>query len=287
MGAAGRFIGRGRRLRAGIGALAFVATLAVAQSRPVETTDFRATYAITLGGVVIGRASAESRFSGSSYVAAIRGSTSGMSRMVSDATAELSGSGRIAGSRVLPSSFNLETIENGFGTHVQMAMQAGRVTNLVAVPSLARANDRVPVTPSHKTDVVDPLSAFLVPMDRPGLPIGRVACNRRVKVFDGWTRFDVALYYKETKAVDGGSDTYAGRVVVCGARYIPVAGHRSSTDSVNDLVDNDRVEVWLVPIDNMALLVPFRIIIGTRWGDLIVYATHFTADATEHRASLN
>src|SRR5262249_31361457 len=131
-----------------------------------ESTDFHATYAITLGGIVIGHASAESRFTGSSYLAAIKGSTGGVSRMVSDATAELTGSGQISATRVLPSSFHLETLENGFGTYVQMAMQAGRVTNLVAVPSLSVAPDRVPVTPTHKVDVVDPLSAFLVPMDQ-------------------------------------------------------------------------------------------------------------------------
>jgi len=210
-----------------------------------------------------------------------------MSRMVSDATAELSGSGKIAGKRILPSSFELETVENGFGTHVRMAMRSGRVTDLVAVPSLSRAADRIPVTQSHKTDVVDPLSAFLVPMDRPGGPIGRLACSRKIKVFDGWTRFDVELTFKGMKAVDGGADMYAGQVVVCGARFVPVAGHRLGANTLDDLIDNDRVEVWLVPIDNTALLVPFRIVLGTRWGDLVVYATRFKTTATEQRAALD
>ena len=272
---------------AGLAMLVVALSLAGAQSRAVESTDFRATYAITLGGTVIGRASAESTFTGDSYVAAIRGSTSGVSRMVTDATAQLSGSGRIAGMRVLPSSFELETKENGFGTHVQMSMRAGRVTHLLAVPSLSQAADRIPVTQSHKTDVVDPLSAFLVPMDKPGLPLGRVVCDRRIKVFDGWQRFDVDLYFKGMKAVDGGADTYAGQVVVCGARFIPVAGHRTGGQSINDLVDNDRAEVWLVPIGKSALLVPYRIVLGTSWGDLVVFATRFTATGAEQRASLN
>ena len=197
MTARSRFPGKRRWHFAGLIAVGLTVTLAAAPSRAAETTDFRATYAITLGGTVIGHASATSTFSGESYVAAIKGSTSGMSRMVSDATAEMSGSGKIAGKRVLPSSFELETVENGFGTHVRMAMRFGKVTDLVAVPSLSQAPDRIPVTASHKTDVVDPLSAFLVPTDRPGAPLGRLACNRRIKVFDGWTRFDVELYLQE------------------------------------------------------------------------------------------
>jgi hypothetical protein len=133
--------------------------------------------------------------------------------------------------------------------------------------------------------VVDPLSAFLVPMDKPGLPLGRLACSRRIKVFDGWQRFDIELTFKGMKAVDGGPDTYAGEVVVCGARFIPVAGHRAGGDSINDMVEE--VEVWLVPIEKTALLVPYRIILGTRWGDLVVYATRFAATATTERATVN
>jgi hypothetical protein len=285
MTASSRFFANRRPFLLGLWVAAFATTLAAAQSRAAETTEFRATYAITLGGTVIGRASAESTFTPSSYEAEIKGSTSGMSRMVSDATAAFSGAGRIAGKRVLPSSFALDTKENGFDTHVEMAMDAGRVTRLVAVPSLSQAPDRIPVKESDKADVVDPLSAFLVPMDKPGLPLGRLACNRRIKVFDGWQRFDVELYFKGMKAVDGGADTYAGLVVVCGARFIPVAGHRSGGDSINDMVDD--VEVWLVPVDKTAVLVPYRIVLGTRWGDLVVYATRFTATASEQRASLN
>lgn len=278
-------VGKRSRLLAGLAALLAVLGTASDTSTAVEslgTTDFRATYAITLGGTVIGRASAESKFTGGSYVAAIKGSTSGVSRMVTDGTAALSGTGRIAGKRILPASFELDTLENGFGTHVRMAMKAGRVTEVVAEPGLSKAPDRIPITSRHKTDVVDPLGAFLVPVDRPG----RQACDRVVKVFDGWTRFDVDLFFKSMKAVDGGDDTYAGEVVVCGARMIPVAGHRLGGGSISDMIDSERSEIWLVPVGDTGLMVPYRIVLGTRWGDLIVYATRFAATASAQRAAL-
>ncbi len=164
-----------------------------------------------------------------------------------------------------------------------MAMNSGKVTQVVAEPGLSKAPDRIPVTQRHKTDVVDPLGAFLVPVDRPG----REACDRVIKVFDGWTRFDVDLYFKDMKAVDGGSDTYAGEVVVCGANMIPVAGHRLGGGSMADMIDAGRSEIWLVPVGKTGLMVPYRIVLGTRWGDLIVYATRFAADAREQRASLD
>ncbi len=278
---------KGRTARLFVGGCAVGLALSFVPSglNAAEITTLKATYAIALGSIVVGHVTAESRFAGNSYVAAINGSTGGMSRLVTDARASLSGSGRISGTKVLPATFNLETIERGFGTHVAMAMSGGRITDLVAVPRLAAAADRIPVTPRHKMGIVDPLGAFIVPLDRPGVPSGRAACDRTIKVFDGWTRFDVQLFYKQTKAVDGGSNTYAGRIIVCGAHYVPVAGHRTQADSLNDLVDNDRLEVWLVPVENTTLLVPFRIVIGTRWGDLVVYATSFTTDASKEHAS--
>ena len=284
--------GDGKRSRlawAGLAVLVAATGLAIGRSQAVETggkTDFNATYAITLAGTVIGRATAKSTFTDGTYSATIKGSTTGVSRMVTDGSAALSGSGRIAGTRVLPASFELDTLENGFGTHVRMAMMSGKVTDVVAEPGLSRAPDRIPVTPRHKTDVVDPLSAFLVPLDRPGMPLGRKACDRRIKVFDGWTRFDVELYFKTMKAVDGGADTYAGTVVVCGARVYPVAGHRLGGASLADMVDTVRSEVWLAPVKDTGLLVPYRIVMGTRWGDLVVFATRFTASGVERRAAL-
>jgi hypothetical protein len=265
-------------------AAAVLVGAAAAPPSPVVVTTLKATYAISIAGLTVGKADAESRFSATGYAAAIVGSTSGMSRLVSDASARLTGNGHIAGSEVLPATYDMATSENGFSTHVSMAMREGSVTSVTALPELAAAADRIPVTASQKTNVVDPLSAFLVPLDQPGVPIGHRACNRTVRVFDGWTRYDVQLYYKETKAIDGGADTYSGRIIVCGARYVPVAGHRSMRKAVQEMADNKRLEVWLAQVGDMPVLVPFRILIGTEMGDLIIYATRFTIDSPERHA---
>ncbi|WP_421725425.1 DUF3108 domain-containing protein [Bauldia sp.] len=274
--------GLGCRLSAAL----LVALVGLSPATADTTTTLDATYTISLGSIVVGRATAESRFTGDDYIATVTGSTGGVSRLVSDAEARLSGYGRISGSSVLPASFDLETAESGFNTYVHMDIHRGQITNLIAIPSLAAAPDRVPVTATHKTDIVDPLGAFLVPLDRANARSGRAICDRTVKVFDGWTRFDIELFYKATKAVDGPSNTYAGPVIVCGARYKPIAGHRTKDDALEDLVGNDRLEVWLAPVGD-SVLVPFRIVIGTRWGDLVVHATRFTIASVEDRASLD
>ena len=270
-----------------LGAVAVICSGAVMEAgkaRAATGTTLKASYTISIGTVVIGHARADSRFSGSDYRAEISGSTGGMSRLVTDATATMSGTGSVAGETVLPDNFMLDTKEKGLETHVEMAMERGRLTSLVAMPALVDAPDRVPVTPRHTNDVVDPVAALLVPLNAKGPVSGRAICDRTIKVFDGWSRFDVALSYRGAKAVDGGSDTYAGRLVVCSARYIPVAGHRTSRSTLDDILGD--VEVWLAPVGDTQFLVPYRFEIGTPWGDLVVHATRFRVETTQDRAAL-
>jgi hypothetical protein len=268
-------------------AAALLAGAAGADAARAGDITLHATYAISISGLTVGRVEVKSDFDGNSYDATIRGSTSGPSRIVSDASAAMSGSGKFFGSRVLPNDFRMETLESGFSTHVSIAMRGGAVTAVSALPPLIQAPDRVPVTRAHKINVVDPLGAFIIPIDRPGVPSGRRACARTVRVFDGWTRYDVPLYYKETKAIDGDATSYSGRIIVCGARFVPVAGHRSSRKAVQDMANNRRLEVWLAPVGNAPVLVPYRILIGTDLGDLIVMATRFvTNDDASRHASL-
>jgi hypothetical protein len=248
---------------------------------------FEGTYSISIGAFTVGRIEAETRLTSNGYAAAISGSTSGLSRLVSDARASLIGSGRVLGNRILPAAYNLDTSENGFQTHVRMAMSGGAITNLTAVPGLKPSPDRVPIKPFHKRNVVDPVGAFLIAVDRPGDTDGRGACDRTVKVFDGWQRYDIRLFYKDTRKADGTGDNYSGDVFVCGAHYVPVAGHRQNRDSVKAMVDNQRLEVWLAPVADTRYLIPYRIVIGTKYGDLVIRSTQFKVDTAEHRASVD
>jgi hypothetical protein len=274
---------KGRRLL--IGSLVALAASTVGGSAPAaEQATLKATYYITIAGFTIGRADVESRFSDSEYTAAISGSTYGLSRIVSDSHAVLTGKGRISGTRVIPAAYTLTTEESGFETHVSMTMQGGSIVDLQAEPALRDVPDRVPVTSGHKRRVVDPVGAFVVVLDRPGPADGKRVCNRTVPVFDGWQRYDVKLYHKETKSVSGRGSSYSGTAIICGARYVPVAGHRPSREAIQYMANNKRLEVWLAPIKSTALLVPYRIVIGTKIGDLIINAKNFVVTATEQQA---
>jgi hypothetical protein len=244
-------------------------------------TELDASYGATLAGVTIGRADAKARFTKAGYAAVIHGTTSGVSRLVSDARASLVGVGRYSPAAIAPASFKLDTLEGSLETYVRMSFAAGAVSDLTARPRLPEAPDRVPLFREHLAGVVDPVGAFLIPTPAPGLPDGRAVCAHRLRVFDGWQRYDVDLAYKETRQVEGAAEAYRGNVVVCAARYIPVSGHRSGRESVKFMAANERLEVWYMPIGQLPLLVPYRILVGTKFGDLVISSTRFVMRETK------
>jgi hypothetical protein len=251
-----------------------------------ETTTLNAEYIITLAGLTIGRADAEARITRTSYAAAITGSTFGISRFVSNAEAILIGSGSFKGATVVPSTYSLDTKEKGFDTQVRMSMRSGAITEMTAMPRLVEAPDRIPLKAVHTRDIVDPMGAFFVVRNWQGPDGNKRACDRTVQVFDGWQRFNVKLSYKGRNYISNTTgDSYGGEVIVCSARYIPVAGHRAGRDSVQYLAENKRLEVWLAPVKKTLLMVPYRVVIGTKVGDLVINAQSFVANSTDQRAA--
>jgi hypothetical protein len=166
-----------------------------------------------------------------------------------------------------------------------MTMRSGSVVDIDADPQLQSVPDRVPITAESLKRVLDPIGALMIARSSPSAPVDAELCNRTVPVFDGWQRYDIALTYKETKTFSGRGQSYSGPVIVCQARYVPVAGHRLSREAVQYMADNQRLEAWLAPVRNTALVVPAKIIIGTTIGDLAITARDFVVTTPARPAS--
>jgi len=156
----------------------------------------------------------------------------------------------------------MDTVDDKLVTKVRMSMSKGNIRRLLAAPPLSKRPDRIPVLKQHHRGILDPLSAFMVPLDRDGKIEPAKACNRTIPVFDGWQRFNVRLSFSTTKnAKLGGRDGYNGPVVVCKARYVPIAGHRPTRKTT--------------PIKGVPTLVPVHLRIGTKVGSLTLSASIF------------
>ncbi len=153
---------------------------------------------------------------GNAYDARVGFRTSGIVRLFVAFKSNAESKGQLNGAHVIPTKYSMIAEEAEVSSRVSMDMGRGRVCDFAVIPHLKKRPDRIPVTQPHRSDVVDHLSAALMPMARGRGELSADACDRRIPIFDGWQRYDVQLSYRRIENVSGHG--YDGPVVVCGAR---------------------------------------------------------------------
>lgn len=254
--------------------LASLAALAIGGSLPAHGGNgerrIELSYVITLAGIHIGSVQADGVFNEAGYALTLTGATGGITQLMTDANAWMAANGLIRGGTTLPLRFEMGMEEGGVAAEAQMRLADKAVMDLTVHPGLAAGLDMVPLTLDHVQGVVDPMSALFVPIGHLVEVTGEAACNRTLSVFDGWQRYDISMRYRDTETVFGSRANYSGPAFVCAARYAPIAGHSLTKPSVGFMSHNDRLAVWLVPAGDLPILIPFRLLIGTEIGDLII-----------------
>ncbi|MGE0233514.1 MAG: hypothetical protein AB7S46_17195, partial [Flavobacteriaceae bacterium] len=59
-------------------------------------------------------------------------------------------------------------------------------------------------------------------------------------------------------------------VVVCQARYRPIAGHSAGKKEVEYFANETGIELWLAPAGDTGMMVPYRITVPTPIGQGVV-----------------
>lgn len=260
-------------------ASALGALLALALAAPAQAEGVRGTYGITLVGLPIGTADLTARLTGDAYRVEVNARLTGLAGMLGGKGAAVA-TGTLGPRGPLPSSYAVTSSNGKEARTVRVALQRGNVQAFEITPPLDPAPDRVAMTEAHKRGVVDPLSALLMPVAlAPGAAPDPAACARTLPVFDGAARFDITLTGAGTRRVS--VPGYDGPAIVCAARYVPVAGHRSERPGTKFMAQNREIETWLVPLAGTRLLVPARISIRTQVGLAVIEATRLTAEAAD------
>lgn len=186
--------------------------------------------------------------------------------------------GTVADGTLRPYSVAIDTEDSDDEKRsIRISMLGGTVRSETITPPVPYREDRVPITRAHRTGVIDPLSAMIVPIANPK-KLGPEACNRKLPIFEGTERFDLTLSYLRSETVKT-QKGYSGPAVVCRARYKAVSGHRESRRNVKYMEDNRTIEVWLAPVEEARVLVPWRVSLSTMIGTLVVEASEFTVRA--------
>ena len=167
--------------------------VAVAPSARAE--NFHAHYSVSLIGLPIGAATADAAIGQSAYKIDFSVKLTGLAAMVSSAKAALASSGSVNHGVVTPLTYATTSANSRETRTLRMALNGGSVRAVEYSPPWEdKSPDRVPLTEADKRNIIDPLSAFIMPVPAADL-VGPSACNRTVPVYDGYTRFDVTLSF--------------------------------------------------------------------------------------------
>jgi Protein of unknown function (DUF3108) len=264
--------------------LAGASALAVAALAPARAQgQLNISYTISLARIPIGKVTWTADIGAKTSTTRGRGEASGLASLAMSGTGTVTASGTVKHGRLDTTTFSADLIQGDEKSELTMLLDHGTVTE-IKVETPAPGDDRIAVTEAHRRNIIDPLTAWLIPTgERDGLT--RAACERTLPVFDGQRRYDLRLSFKRTDKVriDKG---YQGPVVVCAITLRPIAGHRASSPLVKFLSHGREMEAALAPVAGTHMLAPIRLTIFHLLGNLLVQATEFSAAEPAARASL-
>ena len=253
------------------------AAAALAAIAPARADMLHAAYRVSLVGMPIGSANLDAALSPSGYAIRADAKLTGLARLFANGRGASTGTGAIVQGHVSPSSFATTAASNQMTRTIRMALAGNAVTGIDIAPPFDEKPDRVPLGPHDEQNVVDPVGAAVIPAPASGAMDPTEACNRKIPIFDGYTRFDIDLTYVGERSAK--AKGYDGPVVVCAARYVPVSGHSPNRATTKFMAENKDIEVWLAPLEGDRVWMPFRISVRTMIGTTVIEAQEFKVKA--------
>lgn len=242
-----------------------------------QAESVHARYRVSLIGLPIGAADASSTIDDKHYRVELSVKLTGVASLISNLRMALASTGSVQGGAPSPLTYATTASNSSETRTLRMALASGTVRQVQYSPFWEedRSPDHVPLTDAHRRDILDPLSAFLLPVPPNANPVGPSVCRAHVPVYDGYTRFDVSLSYVETREVR--EKGYSGPVTVCAARYTPIAGHKTTAKGTQFMAQNTDMEVWLAPVSHARVVIPYRVSLMTQVGRIVVEASELRA----------
>jgi len=266
------------RVRRSLGAICVVTMVFGAGLLPAHAQSaFSGVYNVSLIGLSLGTASVSGKLNGNDYKIEAFANLTGLASAMSGAKGSAVASGAFQNGQLAPAAYATSSSNSKETRTVRIGMQAGNVRAVDIQPPFEEQEGRVPITDAHKRNILDPLSALIMPIKQGDATNGSAVCGRSIPVFDGYTRFNVDLAYVGTRQVQ--TQGYKGNVVVCSARYKPIAGHRPGRKATQFMIDNKDMEVWLAPTADGRAMVPYRIAVRTMVGMTVIEARRFSVGA--------
>lgn len=220
-----------------------------------------ATYEVALAGFNLGEFRLSASFQGPSYEMQAEGRFALLTGWFYSASGTTTSTGRLTERGPEPSAFSVSYEGGSKKEQRRVSFADGAVSNVSIIPAKKQGRRRIPVMKDELEDVLDPLSAtFLHP--RSSTPI----CDDTLPVFDGRLRFNIVLIPKRADNLPKTSSGLSGPAAVCEVKFVPIAGHRPDNPAIKFISQTDQIEVWLVPLPQTAMYLPYSIVGPTPLG---------------------
>lgn len=246
------------------------ASAATAQAPPAGQwpAKVRATYEITYAGLKVGGFEFTSTTDGQGYTLEGHGKVSvlmGAMRWTGGASA----AGRLARLDPRPQQFSFQLKGTTKSGTTKITFEGDKVGASEVTPTPKTKEDRIAVEPRHLVNVLDPMAAVMAITKA-----GPDPCSRRVPIYDGSTRFDLALAPARQvvhAAMGPGGGRPAG--LVCNVRPELVAGH-SPGQAEKYMAADKAIEMVLRPVAAAGgVYVPVEFVAPSKLGVVRVVAT--------------
>ena len=214
-------------------------------------------YTISAARIPVGKITWSADIGADSFTTTGSGEAAGLASLAVSGKGTATARGIVKDGRLYTTRFTSDITRDDEKSELTMMLDHGAVTELKSAAPLP-GDDRVPVTAAHRQNIVDPLTAWLIPAGAGG-GLARAACERTLPIFDGLRRFDLKLAFRRMDKVKADKG-YQGPAIVCAMIFQPIAGHRASSTLVKFLSDGRDIEVWLAPVTGTGFLAPFRIV---------------------------
>lgn len=251
-------------------AMSAAALALLAAPAQAQTTGALAQYVVNLAGINVAYVNIRLAVEGNTYQLDVSADVAGLAQMVAQGAGSANSGGMLTESGLASNRFYLETRTAQDRFSVQAQYAGGNTTSFAVNPPPMDNAARVPVQASHRNGVNDPIAPFVLR----GTALSPELCNRSAAIFTGIERFDLAFRFAEMQEATSPRTGYQGPVVLCQMTYRPVSGHFADSEVTSYLASESRMLVWFAPLGQTGFFIPYRMLIGTSFGDLSMVLTH-------------
>jgi hypothetical protein len=227
-----------------------------------------AVYRVDLAGFNLGNFRVTTTFRGDDYEMRGEGRFKILEGLIYEWRGVTASAGRVTSAGPEPSMYALSYNDSAkMGERLRMTFDGRAVSDVSIYPSKRPLPRTIPVTKEQLEGVLDPLSgAFLsAHSDNPNGDLS--VCNQTLPVFDGRQRYDLVISPKRTVTVKRITPAgYGGPAVICGVKFIPIAGYQPDNPGIRLMQQSNEIEVWLIPLRGTQMYVPYRIVLPTPAG---------------------